>query len=73
MARIQQYQGYSTGRPPTIPKPDHAVDPIILTVQEGVPVAYPDCHGVGVRVVHPVIAVRLVDPTKPNNVEAEHG
>jgi mannose-6-phosphate isomerase-like protein (cupin superfamily) len=53
MARIQPYKGYSTGRKPTIPKPDHAVDPIIVTVQEGVGVAYPDCHGVGVRVVHP--------------------
>ncbi len=25
-----------------------------MTVQDGVPVAYPGCHGVGVRVVHPV-------------------
>ncbi len=54
MARITAYKGYSTGRPPTIPKPDHPVDPIIVTVQQGVPVAYPDCHGVGVRVIHPV-------------------
>jgi mannose-6-phosphate isomerase-like protein (cupin superfamily) len=54
MTQIKPYQGYSTGRPPTITKPDHAVDPIILTVQQGVPVAYPHCHGVGVRVVHPV-------------------
>ena len=53
MTRITQYKGYSTGKPPTIPKPDHAVDPLIVTVQDGVPVAYPDCHGVGVRVVHP--------------------
>ena len=54
MPRITPYKGYTTSRPPTIPKPDHAVDPVILTVQEGVGVAYPDCHGVGVRVVHPV-------------------
>jgi mannose-6-phosphate isomerase-like protein (cupin superfamily) len=53
MARITPYQGYSTGRGPTTPKPDHPVDPIILTVQEGVPLTYGECHGVGVRVVHP--------------------
>ncbi len=54
MARITQYQGYSTGKPPVIPKPDGPVDPMIVNVQDGVPVAYRDCHGVGVRVVHPV-------------------
>ena len=54
MARITPFKSYSTGRPPTIPKPDHPVDPMIVTVQDGVPVAYPNCHGVGVRVVHPV-------------------
>ena len=27
---------------------------MIVTVQDGVPVAYPGCHGLGVRVVHPV-------------------
>ena len=54
MAQITPFKSYSTGRPPTIPKPDHPVDPIIVTVQDGVPVAYPNCHGVGVRVVHPV-------------------
>ena len=30
------------------------MEPMIVTVQEGVPVAYPGCHGLGVRVVHPV-------------------
>ncbi|MEX0978925.1 MAG: cupin domain-containing protein [Pirellulales bacterium] len=54
MTQITPFKSYSTGRPPTIPKPDHPVDPIIVTVQDGVPVAYPNCHGVGVRVVHPV-------------------
>ncbi len=54
MTEIKPYKGYSTGRPPIIPKPAHPVDPMILTVQQGVPVAYPNCHGVGVRVVHPV-------------------
>lgn len=27
---------------------------MIVNVQDGVPVAYPGCYGVGVRVVHPV-------------------
>ncbi len=27
---------------------------MIVTVQDGVPVVYPGCHGLGVRVVHPV-------------------
>lgn len=53
MARITQFKGYEQATP-TIPKPDHAVEPMIVTVQDGVPVAYPDCHGLGVRVVHPV-------------------
>ena len=54
MVKITQYKGYSTGKPPVIPKPDHPVDPIIVNAQDGVPVAYPDCHGIGVRIVHPV-------------------
>ena len=54
MATITQFSGYATGRPPTIPKPDIAPDPAIVNVQDGVPVVYPNCHGLGVRVVHPV-------------------
>src|SRR5512147_1556939 len=54
MAKITEFQGYQSDRPTTIPKPDHPVDPRIVTVQDGVPVVYPGCHGVGVRVVHPV-------------------
>ena len=53
MAEITQFKGYE-GTDYKIPKPDGPVWPQILTVQEGVPVAYPGCHGVGVRVVHPV-------------------
>ena len=53
MAEITQFKGYEAGEP-TIPKPDSPVYPMIVTVQEGVPVAYPGCHGLGVRVVHPV-------------------
>lgn len=54
MAEITEFQGYASDHRPTIPKPDVPPDPMIVTVQEGVPVVYPGCHGVGVRVVHPV-------------------
>lgn len=54
MAKITQFQGYQGDQPPLIPKPDQPPDPVILNVQDGVPVAYPNCHGLGVRVVHPV-------------------
>jgi mannose-6-phosphate isomerase-like protein (cupin superfamily) len=51
MAKIQMFKGYQ-GEPP-FAKPDKPVQPNIVTVQEGVPVKYPGCDGVGVRVVHP--------------------
>ncbi len=54
MAKITQFKGYQGDEPPKIPKPDVPPDPMIVTVQEGVPVSYPGCHGIGVRVVHPV-------------------
>jgi mannose-6-phosphate isomerase-like protein (cupin superfamily) len=54
MAKITSFQGYQKDRVPQIPKPTEPVAPMIVTVQDGVPVAYPGCHGVGVRVVHPV-------------------
>ncbi len=54
MAKITQFQSYHGDRPPLVPKPEQPPDPMILTVQDGVPVAYPNCHGLGVRVVHPV-------------------
>lgn len=54
MVQITPFKGYTSGKPPVIPKPAEPVDPMIVTVQQGVPVAYPNCHGVGVRVVHPV-------------------
>ncbi|HLJ53849.1 MAG TPA: cupin domain-containing protein [Chthonomonadaceae bacterium] len=53
MANITQFQGYESPNP-TIPRPETPVEPMIVTVQDGVPVAYPGCHGLGVRVVHPV-------------------
>src|SRR5262249_59282774 len=54
MEKITELKGYQGGKPPTIQRPDKPVDPMIVTVQDGVPVAYPGCHGLGVRVVHPV-------------------
>ena len=54
MAKITHFKGYSGPlTPSSIPKPSTPVDPIILTVQDGVPVVYPGCHALGVRVVHP--------------------
>ncbi len=41
---------------PGIPRPDEPVQPIIVTVQDGVPVKYPGCDGIGVRVLLPVNA-----------------
>ena len=54
MAKMTFFQNYQGDQAPTVPKPEEPVDPMIVTVQDGVPVAYPDCHGLGVRVVHPV-------------------
>lgn len=51
MAKIVDFKAYE-GEPP-IPKPDGVVKPNIVTVQDGVPVRYPDCDGIGVRIVHP--------------------
>ena len=53
MAAITQFKGYESPNP-VIPRPTTPVEPMIVTVQEGVPVSYPGCHGLGVRVVHPV-------------------
>lgn len=52
MAKITTFRGYA-GEPP-IPKPAEPVRPNLVTVQDGVPVRYPGCDGLGVRVVHPV-------------------
>ena len=49
--KIRPFQPF-TGEP-GIPKPEGVVEPHVVTVQDGVPVRYPDCDGVGVRVVHP--------------------
>jgi quercetin dioxygenase-like cupin family protein len=54
MAPVTHFKSYTGAKPPTIPKPEKPVDPMIVTVQDGVPVVYPGCHGLGVRIVHPV-------------------
>ena len=54
MAKFTTFKSYDSGKPPTIPKPDTPPDPMIVTVQEGVPIVYPGCYGTAVRVVHPV-------------------
>ena len=51
MAKIQMFKGYQ-GKSP-VPKPKALVKPNIVTVQDGVPVKYPGCEGIGVRIVHP--------------------
>jgi mannose-6-phosphate isomerase-like protein (cupin superfamily) len=56
MAKITEFKGYGppAGDPRyNVPRPSELPDPIIVTVQDGVPVTYPGCAGVGVRVVHP--------------------
>ena len=54
MAEFTKFVGYTGDAQPTIPKPDTPPEPMIVTVQEGVPVVYPDCVAPAVRVVHPV-------------------
>ena len=51
MAKITMFKGYQ-GEPP-FPKPREKVLPNVVSAQDGVPVKYPDCEGIGVRVVHP--------------------
>ena len=51
MAKITMIKGYE-GEPP-FPKPEEKVLPNIVTAQDGVPVKYPDCDGLGIRIVHP--------------------
>jgi mannose-6-phosphate isomerase-like protein (cupin superfamily) len=56
MAKIQAFKGYAADKNyvPKIPKPSEPVFPNIVTAQDGVPVKYPGCDGVGIRIVHPV-------------------
>ncbi len=54
MTKITTFKGYDSNYVSTVPKPKEPVDPMIVNVQDGVPVTYPGCHGLGVRIVHPV-------------------
>ncbi len=51
MAKITTFKGYE-GEPP-VPRPATPPDANVVTAQDGVPVRYPGCDGIGVRVVHP--------------------
>lgn len=53
MAKITDFKGYQGDDAP-IPKPAEPMRPNVVRVQDGVPVRYPGCDGLGVRVVHPV-------------------
>src|SRR5437899_10187729 len=53
MAKITDFKGYSE-EDAAIPRPAELVQPNVVTVHDGVPVRYPGCDGIGVRVVHPV-------------------
>ena len=61
MAKFTKFVGYQGDAPPTIPQPEVPPEPMIVTVQQGVPVVYPDCVAPAVRVVHPV------NPNAPAN------
>ena len=50
MAKITEFQGYQGSRRF---RSGRVGEPNIVTVQDGVPVKYPGCEGIGVRVVHP--------------------
>lgn len=51
MAKIETFKGYQ-GKSPS-PKPDKPPPAHVVTVKDGMPVRYPGCDGIGVRVVHP--------------------
>jgi mannose-6-phosphate isomerase-like protein (cupin superfamily) len=54
MAKYQRYAGYAHEAPdPIIPKPDVPPDPMIVTVQDGLPILFEPCEAPAIRVVHP--------------------
>lgn len=54
MARYQRYTGYQhEAPPPQIPQPEVPPDPMIVTVQDGLPILFEPCESPAVRVVHP--------------------
>ena len=56
MAKIQDFKGYAGDENyvPKVPKPSTPVFPNIVSARDGVPVRYPGCDGIGIRIVHPV-------------------
>ena len=54
MAKYQRYTGYQhEAPPPQIPQPEVPPDPMIVTVQDGLPILFEPCESPAVRVVHP--------------------
>ena len=54
MAKYQRSAGYAHEAPdPIIPKPDVPPDPMIVTVQDGLPILFEPCEAPAIRVVHP--------------------
>ena len=51
MAKITMFEGYQ-GEPP-VAKPATPPAANVVSARDGVPVKYPGCDGIGVRVVHP--------------------
>jgi mannose-6-phosphate isomerase-like protein (cupin superfamily) len=54
MTKITTFVDYKSDKPPLIPKPDHPIDPHVVSVRDGVLVKYPDFLGIHVRVIHPL-------------------
>ena len=54
MPKYERYAGYQHDAPvPVVPKPVVPPDPMIVTVQDGLPILFEPCESPAVRVVHP--------------------
>ena len=54
MPQYERYAGYPhDALVPVVPKPDVPPDPMIVTVQDGLPILFEPCESPAVRVVHP--------------------
>jgi len=51
MAKITTFKGYQGDPPVAIPETPPPAN--VVTARDGVPVRYPGCDGIGVRIVHP--------------------
>jgi mannose-6-phosphate isomerase-like protein (cupin superfamily) len=61
LAKTDEFTGHETDKPPVILESEQAGHPRVLSVRDGIPVKYPACDGLGIRVVHPV------NPAAPAN------